>query len=72
MGEDIVYWVWVTSSLIGLVTEQSVYHWELEGEAPPAKIFDRHASLVGCQVIGYKVDGDGKWMVLIGISAQVY
>jgi hypothetical protein len=28
--------------------------------------------LSGCQIINYRVNSDEKWMVLIGISAQVW
>ena len=32
-------------------------------------MFDRHASLVGSQIINYRTDVTFKWAVLIGISA---
>ncbi|KAI8900004.1 hypothetical protein BC833DRAFT_583645 [Globomyces pollinis-pini] len=70
MNEDIVYWNWVNPFLLGLVTETSVFHWSIEGDGSPTKLFDRHASLAGSQIINYRVNADGKWMVLIGISAQ--
>jgi len=41
------------------------------GDSQPFKVFDRHQSLVGCQIINYRVNTDEKWMVLVGISAQV-
>ena len=72
MPDDVVYWNWINPFLLGLVTEQSVFHWSIEGEAGPVKVFDRHATLAGSQIINYKVSQDEKWMVLIGISAQVH
>lgn len=33
-------------------------------------MFDRHASLSGCQIINYRCDQDQTWLLLIGISAQ--
>ncbi len=33
-----------------LVTETVVYHWSMEGDAQPVKMFERHSSLAGCQV----------------------
>lgn len=71
MPEDIVYWNWVNPFMLGLVTETAVFHWSIEGESGPVKVFDRHASLAGSQIINYRVNADEKWMVLIGISAQV-
>ena len=34
-------------------------------------MFDRHSSLVGCQIINYRADKALKWLLLVGISAQV-
>ena len=71
MNEEIVFWKWVTNSIIGLVTETAVFHWDGTGDSAPQKVFDRHASLVGSQIINYRINSDEKWMLLIGISAQV-
>ena len=71
MSEDVVFWKWVTDSTLGLVTETSVYHWGISGESSPIKMFDRHASLAGSQIINYRINTDEKWFLLIGISAQV-
>jgi clathrin heavy chain len=73
MAEDVVFWKWITDSLIGLVTETAVFHWNTEGgdAAIPVRMFARHASLAGCQIINYRVNSDQKWMVVVGISAQV-
>jgi clathrin heavy chain len=72
MNEDVSFWTWVSPSMLGLVTETSVYHWMIEGDSSPIKVFERHASLTGSQIINYRVNSDEKWMVLIGISAQVF
>lgn len=69
MHEDVSYWRWINTSTLGLVTDTAVYHWSIEGETPPHKVFDRHASLTGSQIINYRVDPDDKWCVLVGISA---
>lgn len=42
----------------------------MDGDAVPSKIFDRHASLSNTQIINYKVNNDGKWMSLVGISSK--
>jgi clathrin heavy chain len=51
MNEDVVFWKWIDVKTIGLVTENSVYRWSIEGESGPTKIFDRHVNLSGCQII---------------------
>ncbi|KAJ3152832.1 hypothetical protein HDU89_001035 [Geranomyces variabilis] len=70
MTEDVVFWKWISVSSLGLVTETTVYHWSMEGDSQPQKMFDRHTNLVGSQIINYRVSADEKWLLLIGISAQ--
>ncbi len=43
----------------------------LLGDSQPQKMFDRHSSLAGCQIINYRTDANHTWLLLIGISAQV-
>ena len=50
MVDDVIFWKWISENMIALVTETTVYHWSMEGDSQPAKIFDRHSSLSGCQV----------------------
>ncbi|KFM64868.1 Clathrin heavy chain 1, partial [Stegodyphus mimosarum] len=70
MNEDVVFWKWINVNTIALVTETAVFHWSMEGESQPLKMFDRHASLNGCQIINYRCDHKLQWLLLIGISAQ--
>ncbi|KAJ8099651.1 hypothetical protein POJ06DRAFT_114030 [Lipomyces tetrasporus] len=72
MDEDVVFWKWISDKSLGLITETSIYHWDIidSTQAAPVKITERHVSLVGSQIINYRVDSDGKWTVLIGISQQ--
>jgi hypothetical protein len=44
----------------------------LTGDSIPQKMFDRHSSLNGCQIINYRTDPKQTWLLLIGISAQVF
>ncbi|PWN29567.1 putative CHC1-clathrin heavy chain [Jaminaea rosea] len=67
---DVIFWKWISTTALGLVTETAVYHWSIEGESGPQKIFDRHASLQGSQIINYRITEDEKWCVLVGISAN--
>lgn len=70
MTEDVTFWRWVDVQTLGLITERAVYHWSLEGDAPPAKIFDRHDNLKGAQIINYRTNVDRSWCILIGIAAR--
>ncbi|KAI0652837.1 clathrin heavy chain [Cubamyces menziesii] len=70
-NEDVVFWKWISDSTLGLVTETAVYHWSIsDATSPPQKIFDRHPTLVGAQIINYRASADEKWLVLIGISGN--
>ncbi|EPQ56784.1 hypothetical protein GLOTRDRAFT_21533, partial [Gloeophyllum trabeum ATCC 11539] len=69
-NEDIVFWKWISDSTLGLVTDTAVYHWSINDQAAPQKIFDRHPTLAGAQIINYRASNDEKWLVLIGISGN--
>lgn len=71
MNEDVVFWKWINVNTIALVTETAVFHWSMEGDSQPLKMFDRHASLSGQQIINYRTDHRVQWLLLIGISGQV-
>lgn len=47
MNEDVVFWKFINESTLGLVTDTSVYHWNIfdPNQAAPAKVFERHASI---------------------------
>ncbi|KAH8693658.1 clathrin heavy chain [Talaromyces proteolyticus] len=72
MNEDVVYWKWFSESSLGLVTDTSVYHWDVfdANQPNPVKQFDRLPNLSGCQIINYRVNDDAKWSVVVGISQQ--
>ncbi|KAF9277449.1 hypothetical protein BGZ68_009293 [Mortierella alpina] len=70
MHDDVEFWKWISLKTLALVTGTSVYHWSMEGDSQPVKVFDRHASLTGSQIINYRVNSDEKWMLLVGISSQ--
>lgn len=70
MPTPVQFWKWTSPNNIALVTATSVFHWSIEGEAPPVKIFDRGQGLLeGSQVINYQVSADGQWCLLVAISA---
>ncbi|KAI0044509.1 clathrin heavy chain 1 [Auriscalpium vulgare] len=69
--ENIIFWKWISETALALVTDNTVYHWSItDATSPPQKVFDRHATLAGSQIINYRVSADEKWMVLIGISGN--
>ncbi|MEQ2219294.1 hypothetical protein XENOCAPTIV_015486, partial [Xenoophorus captivus] len=72
MTDDVTFWKWISLNTVALVTDTAVYHWSMEGDSQPVKVFDRHSSLAGCQIINYRTDEKQKWLLLIGISAQVH
>ncbi|RKO96471.1 hypothetical protein CAUPRSCDRAFT_4164, partial [Caulochytrium protostelioides] len=58
--------------MTGLVTDSAVYHWPIEGSdaSGPKKIFDRHDTLAGTQIISYRINASATWHILVGISAR--
>ncbi|XP_050410102.1 clathrin heavy chain 1 [Patella vulgata] len=70
LTDDVIFWKWISVNTIGLVTETTVFHWTMEGDSQPQKIFDRHTNLTGCQIINYRTDAKQQWLLLVGISAQ--
>ncbi|KIY69192.1 clathrin heavy chain 1, partial [Cylindrobasidium torrendii FP15055 ss-10] len=70
-SEDVVYWTFINDNTIGIVTDSSVHHWLVnDTTTPPQKIFDRHPTLAGTQIINYRATPDEKWLVLVGISGN--
>lgn len=68
--EPIVFWKWANATTLALVSATCVYHYSLNDQDAPKKLFDRHASVSGnTQIINYKYSPDGKWCILGGISA---
>ncbi|KPM46063.1 putative clathrin heavy chain [Neonectria ditissima] len=72
MNEDVHFWKWISDTTLGLVTSSSVFHWDVYDatQDAPVKVFERNANLNGAQIINYRVNSDGKWMVVVGISSQ--
>ena len=68
--DEVSLWKWVDSKTIAIVTQNSVYHWSMEGDSAPEKMFDKHATMAGCQILNYKASPDMKWLVLNGIKQE--
>uniref|UniRef100_A0A914HD52 Clathrin heavy chain n=1 Tax=Globodera rostochiensis TaxID=31243 RepID=A0A914HD52_GLORO len=69
-NEDVVFWKWINPETIGIVTDAFVYHWALAGESAPVKMFERHSTLANVQIINYRSDHEGKFLLLLGIAAK--
>lgn len=55
--EQIVYWRWLTSTKLAIVTTRTIYHWSMDGSDTPVRIFDRNGPLEGnAQIINYTTD----------------
>jgi len=50
MNEDVVFWKWFSETSIGLVTETTVYHWDVfdPNQASPVEVFKRNPNLNVC------------------------
>ena len=70
MTEECIFWKWISVNTIGIVTDLAVYHWSMEGDSQPVKMFDRHVSLQGCQIINYSTDQAMEWLLVTGILPQ--
>jgi clathrin heavy chain len=47
VNEDVVFWKWFSERSLGLVTDSSVYHWDVfdANQPSPVKVFDRNANI---------------------------
>jgi len=68
-AKPVQFWCWVSLNTIAIVTDTEVFHWSIDGDPAPVKMFDRHASLEGTQVISYAASADGSWLMVVGIKA---
>ena len=50
MNEDVVFWKWFSETTIGLVTDTTVYHWDVfdPNQAAPVEVFKRNQNLAVC------------------------
>ena len=68
LTEDVIFWKWISVNTIAIVSETAVYHWLIDGDSAVVKMFERHQSLHGTEIINYRRDPSGKWLLLIGIA----
>ncbi|XP_071092944.1 clathrin heavy chain 1-like [Haliotis cracherodii] len=71
LHEPIMYWTWLNSDVIGMVTDSAVYHWDLwQADSPPEKMFLRHTRLMFSEIVSYKADPGLKWLALTGLIPE--
>lgn len=64
------FWSWVSETVLGLVTNDSIYHLDIsQGPEQFAKIVDRKGNIETCQIISYKLDPQAKFASISGISS---
>ncbi|XP_064612592.1 clathrin heavy chain 2-like [Liolophura sinensis] len=71
MVDSVIYWTWLNSDVVSMVTETAVYHWDLwQGDSPPDRVFTRHSRLAFSEIVSYKSDPSLKWLALTGLIPE--
>ncbi|GAB6030120.1 Clathrin heavy chain 2 [Chamberlinius hualienensis] len=71
MSEKAVYWRWINSSVIAIVTGTSAYHWDLtKTNSQPELIFKRHNRLKDAAIVHYVTDSSMSWIALVGLTIE--
>ncbi|KAG6606583.1 clathrin heavy chain [Phytophthora cinnamomi] len=69
MAEAVDFWCWISATTIAVVTPTAVFHWSIEADLPPAKLFYRSANLgTEMQIVSYQASVDNHWVLLVGTS----
>jgi len=55
MVEDVTFWKWINVNTLALVTETTVYHWSMEGNAMDQSI-NSSASLSVCLSVSQSIN----------------
>lgn len=69
VSSAVVFWKWLDPKTIAIVTDAAVFHWSMDGDQQPQKIFDRTPYNGAVQIINYRASADRKWLMLGGIAA---
>ncbi|OLY81644.1 Clathrin heavy chain 1 [Smittium mucronatum] len=70
ISEDVVFWHWVNSFELLIVTTLAVYKWSIEGASDPVKQFLLHNRLKDSHIIRVCANKLMNWILVIGISEQ--
>ncbi|CAK7913259.1 clathrin heavy chain [[Candida] anglica] len=72
MDEPVVFWKWLTSDVLGLVTGSAIFTWSIfdGSNAGPTKLADRHHTLSNAQIINFVAEPDLNWFAVTGIAQE--
>ncbi|XP_052245570.1 clathrin heavy chain-like isoform X2 [Dreissena polymorpha] len=72
IDEPVTYWTWLSSEIIAIITDTTVYHWHLfkTKDSQPEKIFSRHSRLAFSEIISYKADASLRWFAITGLTPE--
>ncbi|KAL3856390.1 hypothetical protein ACJMK2_011157 [Sinanodonta woodiana] len=74
MDDPLMYWTWVSSDYIAMVTDHAVYHWnpwlKSGPYSQPEKMFVRHPRLAFSEIVAYKADPSLKWLAVTGLTPE--
>lgn len=72
MNERIVFWKWLSDQVLGLVTLNSIYTWNVfDGtDAGPILLTSRHVSLNDCQITQFAANKSLNWFAIGGIAQE--
>jgi clathrin heavy chain len=68
INQSVVFWKWLDPKTVAIVSDSAVYHWSMDGDETPVKVFDRTPYDGPVQIINYRSSADGKWLILGGIG----
>lgn len=72
MSQPVVFWRWLTPEVLGLVTEDSLYTWQVFDNTNdgPVKLVERHHSLNNAQIVGFVAEPALNWYAVTGIAQE--
>ncbi|XP_013398554.1 clathrin heavy chain 1 [Lingula anatina] len=71
MEHEAVYWTWVNSELIAIVSDNALYHWCLEKEnSVPEEVFKLDIRMSNCQIVSYKTDASFRWHAMTALNVE--
>ncbi|KAK1935936.1 clathrin heavy chain [Babesia divergens] len=67
-NESVVFWRWISHTMLAIVTDASVYHWTV-GKGEPTLIFSRAGRLAdpSTKLVLYAADSQAAWCMMCGI-----
>ncbi|XP_041348290.1 clathrin heavy chain-like [Gigantopelta aegis] len=70
-GEKVLFWTWLNSDVIGIITETAICHWFVwKEETSPKKVLNNHRRLKSTQIVSYKADHAMRWLAITGLFEE--